>query len=144
MEKTKEIVVDFRREHTQHAPLTINGATVERVSNTKLLDVHVKKASPGPKITRLSKKAQQHLYFFRTPRRARCPVPIMCTFYGGTIENILNSCIMMWYATTLCPATRSSNVPSNDNIYTAIPPLDPKILHSHMQTLDSAAAPAIL
>ncbi len=27
VEKTKEIVVDFRRVHTQHAPLTINGAT---------------------------------------------------------------------------------------------------------------------
>ncbi len=31
VEKTKEIVVDFRRVHTQHAPLTINGATVDRV-----------------------------------------------------------------------------------------------------------------
>ncbi|KAI7802780.1 hypothetical protein IRJ41_018385, partial [Triplophysa rosa] len=30
VDKTKEIVVDFRRVHTQHAPLTINGATVER------------------------------------------------------------------------------------------------------------------
>ncbi len=30
VEKTKEIVVDFRRVHTQHASLTINGATVER------------------------------------------------------------------------------------------------------------------
>ncbi|KAJ8354257.1 hypothetical protein SKAU_G00218240 [Synaphobranchus kaupii] len=28
--KTKEIVVDFRRGHTQHPPLTINGAAVER------------------------------------------------------------------------------------------------------------------
>ncbi len=29
MEKTKEIVVDFRKVHTQYAPLTINGATGE-------------------------------------------------------------------------------------------------------------------
>ncbi len=34
VEKTKEIVVDFRRVHSLHAPLTINGATVERVSST--------------------------------------------------------------------------------------------------------------
>ncbi len=37
----KEIVVDFRRVHTQHAPLTINGVTVERVSSTRFLGVHI-------------------------------------------------------------------------------------------------------
>ncbi|KAK2880213.1 hypothetical protein Q8A73_022911 [Channa argus] len=41
VEKTKEIVVDFRRALTQHTPLTINGATVERVSSTKFLGVHI-------------------------------------------------------------------------------------------------------
>ncbi len=41
VEKMKEIVVDFRRVHTQHAPLTINRATVERVSSTKFLGVHI-------------------------------------------------------------------------------------------------------
>ncbi|KAI2645994.1 hypothetical protein H4Q32_025360 [Labeo rohita] len=41
VEKTKEIIVDFRRAHTQHAPLTINGASVERVSSTKFLGVHI-------------------------------------------------------------------------------------------------------
>jgi len=35
VEKTKEIVVDFRRVHTQHPSLTINGAVVVRVSSTK-------------------------------------------------------------------------------------------------------------
>ncbi len=32
---------DFRRVHTQHAPLTINGATVERASSTQFLGVHI-------------------------------------------------------------------------------------------------------
>ncbi len=47
VEKTKEIVVDFRRVHTQHAPLTINGATVERVSSTKFLGCTSQRTSPG-------------------------------------------------------------------------------------------------
>lgn len=38
--KMKEIVVDFRRTHTQHAPLG-NGAAVEKVSSTKLLGVQI-------------------------------------------------------------------------------------------------------
>uniref|UniRef100_A0A9J8D6D0 Reverse transcriptase domain-containing protein n=1 Tax=Cyprinus carpio carpio TaxID=630221 RepID=A0A9J8D6D0_CYPCA len=100
VEKTKEIVVDFRKVHTQHAPLTINSATVERVSNTKFLGVHITEdLSWTDNIAALAKKAQQRLYFLRKLRRARAPAPIMCTFYRGTIESILTSCINVWYST---------------------------------------------
>ncbi len=44
-----------------------------------------------------SQEAQQRLYFLRKLRRARAPAPIMCTFYRGTIESILTSCITVWY-----------------------------------------------
>ncbi len=98
VEKMKEIVVDFRRVHTQHAPLTINGATVERVSSTKFLGVHITEDLSWTNNTAaLAKKAQQRLYFLRKLRRARAPAPIMCTFYRGTIESILTSCITVWY-----------------------------------------------
>ncbi len=89
--------------HTQHAPLTINGATVERVSSTKFLGVHITEDLSWTNNTAaLAKKAQQRLYFLRKLRRARAPPPIMCTFYKGTIESIL-------LAASLCgmaPATR--------------------------------------
>ncbi len=98
VEKTNEIVVDFRRVHTQHAPLTINGATVERASSTKFLGVHITEDLSWTNNTAaLAKKAQQRLYFLRKLRRARAPAPIMCTFYRGTIESILTSCITVWY-----------------------------------------------
>ncbi len=84
--------------HTQHAPLTSNGATVERVSSTKFLGVHITEDLSWTNNTAaLTKKAQQHLYFLRKLRRARAPTPIMCTFYRGTIESILTSCITVWY-----------------------------------------------
>ncbi|KAL0153828.1 hypothetical protein M9458_050858 [Cirrhinus mrigala] len=98
VEKTKEIVVDFRRAHTQHAPLTINGASVERVSSTKFLGVHITEdLSWTNNTTALAKKSQQRLYFLRKLRRARAPAPIMYTFYRGTIESILTSCITVWF-----------------------------------------------
>ncbi len=98
VEKTKEIVVDFRRVHTQHAPLTINGATVERVSSTKFLGVYITEDLSWTNNTAaLAKKAQQRLYFLRKLRRARAPASIMCTFYRGTIESILTSFITVWY-----------------------------------------------
>lgn len=72
VEKTKEIVVDFRRERTQHSPLTINGAAVERVSSAKFLGVHISEdLSWNINTTSLAKKAQRRLYFLRKPRRAR-------------------------------------------------------------------------
>ncbi len=78
--------------------LTINGATVERASSTKFLGVHITEDLSWTNNTAaLAKKAQQRLYFLRKLRRARVPAPIMCTFYRGTIESILTSCITVWY-----------------------------------------------
>ncbi len=73
-------------------------ATVERVSSTKFLGVQHHR---GPLLDQqhcsTSQEAQQRLYFLRKLRRARAPAPIMCTFYRGTIESILTSCITVWY-----------------------------------------------
>ncbi|KAG5264207.1 hypothetical protein AALO_G00273340 [Alosa alosa] len=41
----------------------------------------------------LAKRAQRRLYFLRKLRRASAPPAIMTTFYRGTIESILSSCI---------------------------------------------------
>ncbi len=42
VEKTKEVVMDFRRRNsTDHPPLTIDSLIVERVSSTKFLGVHI-------------------------------------------------------------------------------------------------------
>ncbi len=41
MGKKKEVVMDFRRNSVDHPPLTIDSSTVERVSSTKFLGVHI-------------------------------------------------------------------------------------------------------
>ncbi|KAK0135168.1 putative RNA-directed DNA polymerase from transposon X-element [Merluccius polli] len=95
--KTKEIVVDFRRRHTEHPPLTIDGAAVERVSSTKFLGVHISEdLSWATNSESLAKKAQRRLYFLRKLKRAKAPTSILNTFYRGTIESILSSCITVW------------------------------------------------
>ncbi len=45
----------------------------------------------------LSKKAQQCLQFLRRLKTASLPPPILTTFYRGTIESVLTSCIIVWY-----------------------------------------------
>ncbi len=97
--KTKEVVVDFRRTNSiDHPPLTIDSSTVERVSSTKFLGVHITEDLTWSTNTiSLFKKAQQRLHFLRRLKRARLPPPILTTFYRGTIESVLTSCITVWY-----------------------------------------------
>ncbi len=62
--KTKEVVIDFKRNSGDHPPLTIDSSTVERVSSTKFLGLHITEdLTWTTNTTSLSKKAQQHLHF---------------------------------------------------------------------------------
>ncbi len=108
VEKTKEVVMDFRRNPVDHPPLTIDTSTVERVSSTKFLGVHVTEDLTWTTNTKsISKKAQQRLHFLRRLKRASLPPPILTTFYRGTIESVLTSCITVWYG-NCCAADRKT------------------------------------
>ena len=39
--KTKEMIVDYRKRRTEHAPILIDGAVVEQVESFKFLGVHI-------------------------------------------------------------------------------------------------------
>ncbi|KAL0154386.1 hypothetical protein M9458_050352 [Cirrhinus mrigala] len=96
--KTKAVVMDFRRHSVDHPPLTIDSSAVERVSSTKFLGVHITEdLTWTTNVTSLNKKTQQRLHFFRRLKRASLPPSILTTFYRGTIESVLTSCITVWY-----------------------------------------------
>ena len=99
LEKTKEIVVDFRRTHRRPPlPLTIDGAAVTQVTSTKLLGVTITDDLTWKNnTTALARKAQQHLYFIRKLKQAGASPPIMLSFYRGATESILSSCITLWF-----------------------------------------------
>uniref|UniRef100_A0A3B1JAG4 Reverse transcriptase domain-containing protein n=1 Tax=Astyanax mexicanus TaxID=7994 RepID=A0A3B1JAG4_ASTMX len=100
VDKTKEMVVDFRRAQHTHSPLNIDGSSVEIVKSTKFLGVHLADNLTWTLNTSsTAKKAQQRLYFLRKLRKARLPPPILTLFYRGTIESILSSCITAWFGT---------------------------------------------
>jgi len=74
----------YRREVNQLAtccidqhphPLTIGGAAVEQVSNTKFLGVNITEdLSWSNNTTSITKKAQQRLYFVRKLKRCLTPI----------------------------------------------------------------------
>ncbi|KAI4905258.1 hypothetical protein NFI96_004829 [Prochilodus magdalenae] len=76
----------------------IDGSTVEIVKSTKFLGVHLAEdLTWSLNTSTITKKAQQRLYFLRRLRKAHLPPPILTTFYRGTIESILSSCITAWF-----------------------------------------------
>ncbi|KAI5085421.1 gastrula zinc finger protein XlCGF28.1-like [Silurus meridionalis] len=86
----------YREEERQndHSPLIIDGSLVELVKNTKFLSVHlVDNLTWSLNTSSFTKKAQQRLYFLIRLRKAQLPPYILTTFYRGTNESILSSCI---------------------------------------------------
>ncbi|KAI5611082.1 gastrula zinc finger protein XlCGF28.1-like [Silurus asotus] len=98
VDKTKEMVVDFRRAQSDLSPVIIDGSSVEIVKSTKFLGVHLADSLTWSLNTSsVTKKAQQRLYFLRRLRKAHLPPPILSMFYRGTFESILSSCITAWF-----------------------------------------------
>ncbi|KAK3521947.1 hypothetical protein QTP70_020048, partial [Hemibagrus guttatus] len=98
VEKMKEMVADFRRAQGDHSPLNINGSNVEIIKSTKFLSVHLAEdLTWSLNTSSITKKAQQRLNFLRRLRKAHLPPLILTTFYRGTIESILSSCITAWF-----------------------------------------------
>ncbi|KAK3525630.1 hypothetical protein QTP70_001447 [Hemibagrus guttatus] len=71
---------------------------MEIVKSTKFLSVHLAEdLTWSLNTSSITKKAQQRLYFLPGLRKAHLPPLILTTFYRGTIESILSSCITAWF-----------------------------------------------
>ena len=96
--KTKELIVDFRRPEREHAPITINGAVVEQVSEFKFLGINISRDLKwATHTTTVVKKAQQRLYCLRRLKKFRVSPRILSAFYKSTIESVLTSGTTAWF-----------------------------------------------
>ena len=76
--KTKEMIVDFRKQQRDHPPIHIDGTMVERVVSFKSLGVHM---------------AQQRLFKLRRLSKFGLSPKTLTNLYRCTIESILSGCI---------------------------------------------------
>ena len=101
--KTKEMVIDFRKQKGEPAPLSINGDCVQRVSSFKFLGIHLAEdLSWTTNTSAVVKKARQRLHFLRILRSNHLEEKLLVAFYRSTIESVLMYCIMAWFSN--CPA----------------------------------------
>ncbi len=94
IDKTKELVVDYRRQSREHTPITIDKTPVERVNSFKFLGVHITEDLTWSAHTdAVLKKAHQRLFFLRRLRKFGTSPRILRSFYTCTVESILTGCI---------------------------------------------------
>ncbi len=93
IDKTKELVVDFRRPSREHTPITIDKTPVERVNSFKFLGVHITEDLTWSAHTdAVLKKSHQRLFFLRRLRKFGMSPSILRSFYICTVESILTGC----------------------------------------------------
>ncbi len=99
IDKTKELVVDYRRQRREHTP--ISKTPVERVNSFKFLGVHITEDLTWFAHTdAVLKKAHQRLFFLRRLRKFGMSPRILRSFYTCTVESILTGCITAWFGNT--------------------------------------------
>ena len=96
--KTKEMVIDFRRNKTDLVPLMINNTTVEQVNSFKFLGTFVTNdLSWNMNCLKLLTKARQRMYFLRKLKSFNVSQYILIQFYRAVVESILTHSIIVWY-----------------------------------------------
>ncbi len=81
IDKTKELVVDFRRQSREHTPITIDKTPVERVNGFKFLSVHITEDLTWSAHTdAVLKKSHQRLFFLRRLRKFGMSPSILRSF----------------------------------------------------------------
>ncbi len=98
IDKTKVLVVDFRRQSREYTPITIDKTPVERVNSFKFLGVHITEDLTWSAHTdAVLKKSHQRLFFLRRLRKFGMSPSILRSFYTCTVESILTGCITAWF-----------------------------------------------
>ena len=101
--KTKEMIVDFRKQQSVHPPIYIDGTAVFKVESFKFLGVHITGKLKWTTYTdSVVKKAQQSLFNLRRQNKCVLSPKTLTNFYRCTIESIkvpgklLNVDSLMW------------------------------------------------
>jgi len=97
VKKTKELIIDFRKDPPPHMPVSINGSDVEIVTTYDYLGTTVSNDMTwSANIKRLCNKAWKRIYHLRKLKEFKVCKKIMCLFYRSTIESVLMSGVSVW------------------------------------------------
>ena len=94
--KMKELIMDYRRQQREHAPICIDWAAMERVKSFRFLGMRITEDLKWSLHTdSVVKKVQHHLFI--GPITSSLAPKTFTNLYRCTIESILSGCITAWY-----------------------------------------------
>jgi hypothetical protein len=96
--KTKEMIIDFRRNEAPPPPLVVKGEVVERVELFRFLGLLVSsKLTWDAQCDALLKRARQRIYFLTKLKSFHVDKGTLITFYRALIESVVSQSITVWY-----------------------------------------------
>ncbi|KAK0136843.1 hypothetical protein N1851_026972 [Merluccius polli] len=96
--KTKDMVIDFRKTSHSIIPTTVKGSLVELVESHKYLGTVIdNKLNHDLNTSAVCKKGLQRLYFLRRLNIFNVDKTLMALFYKSFIESILTFSLISWY-----------------------------------------------
>lgn len=96
--KTKDMVIDFRRNVNTHEVTTIKGQAVECVQSYKYLGTIIdSKLSFEGNCEAVCKKGHQRMFFLRKLCKFHIDKTLLILFYRAYIESVLSFTLVSWY-----------------------------------------------
>lgn len=96
--KTVEMLISFTKVALDVGNLTINGTTIERVKNAKLLGVIISDdLTWGNHVDEICKKANKRLHYLVSLRRAGLSKEDLIVYYKHVIRPVLEYCCVVWH-----------------------------------------------
>ena len=101
--KTKEMVIDFRKKDTDIMPLKINDQIIDQVCTYKHLGLTIdEKLHWSDHINNIKSKAKKRLYnFVRKLGQFKVDRTLITLFYKSVIVSVLSFCITYWGGNSL-------------------------------------------
>ena len=97
VKKTKEMIIDFRRNKNPLTPVLINNEEIERVESYKYRRVNLDNVlNWNLHIMTLLKKLNTRLYFLRTLNSFHVDKTLPCTFYKEIVESVICFALTCW------------------------------------------------
>ena len=98
MTKTKELLIDFRKQSPAVSPITTDGEIVERVEKYKYLGIILdNKLKFDNNVLNIHKKCHYIIYCLQKMRNIGINSKILALYYQSCAETFETSCLTCWY-----------------------------------------------
>ena len=101
--KTKDMIFDFRKKECSHSAIEIGDKFVERVRDYKYLGVTVnEKLDWGVHAETVLSKVNQRMYFVRKLSAFGIDTVLVSLFYRAAVQSLFSFCVIVWGGNLAC------------------------------------------